>query len=643
MSSNWTKLKRKLSHRKSQKEKTEKQMPGTSDSVPVKHHYFRRFFYAFSAFFIVFGMIGIIWFVYHEDPNAFGRAEKYYRRGLEYQQEHHLDKALNSYEKCLRISSSYTDARLQLVQIYQSQGNFERAEKLLDEGLILQPRYEEFYRQKVRLLTEQNRIPEALEYLDNISATYIVVKLNAERPGAITAAPIPGTYTNSVEVTLNIPAETTVYYTTDGSAPDKNSTVYSPGEVIRVDRGSVNIRAFAINENGMPSAEFDATYRVYNNRTEYQFKDAKVEKLVRLVLGKNNGAVYYKDLESVTTLDVTAGAAAGIQGSITTLEDLLEMTNLTYINLDGETGIASFEPLRRMAQLKTLSLNRCGLTDAQFSQLSSVIWLQSLSVQTNELTSLSPITAFTSLRTLNAAGNKIKTVPALSRMSGLTDLNLSGNALTSLTFLNGNTSVKTLNISNNLITDLTPLATCPALSSLDAASNLITSAAPLAGCMRIETLNLSHNDITKLDDLQALSSLMNLNVSGTKITSIDPLARLPQLTALNVSDTEIRDFTIFAGSGLKNLSAANCGISNLTSMVMLSSLEILDVSGNYLTDIGEVALMYQLSVLNLKGNFITDFTALLNCSKLTSVNCSGLKMAEEVRSQLDRKHVTVIQ
>ena len=58
-----------------------------------------------------------------------------------------------------------------------------------------------------------------------------------------------------------------------------------------------------------------------------------VLQLVRLVLDKKSGTVYYKNLESVLTLDCVAGAAAGIKGSIKTLDDLLEMPNLKTVNL----------------------------------------------------------------------------------------------------------------------------------------------------------------------------------------------------------------------------------------------------------------------------------------------------------------------
>ncbi len=658
MSSNWTKLKRKLQRKLAElpllsqklegvaKKKTRRQKAQVrelTDSVPIKRHYFRRFFYAFSVFFILFGLIGVIWFVYHEDPNAFGQAEKYYQQGTTAQEQNDLKRALECYEKCLKIDPTNLDARLQAVLIYRTQQNYSKAESLLNEGLSLQPRYEEYYRQMVYLLTEQNRVAEALDYLDSITATYIVVKLNAERPGSISSAPQPGTFTAAVDVTLNIPDGTTVYYTTDGTAPDRNSTVYSAGEVIKVEKGTVNLRAVAINDAGMPGSEYDVSYRVYNERTKYEFKDPKVEQLVRLVLDKKSGTIYYKDLEAVTTLDCVAGNAAGAKGAINVLDDLLEMANLKTVNLSGETAITSYEPLRRLTQLQSLTLDGCNLTDEQFSKIAAIIWLSQLSVQNNQLTTLAPLASMLSLTSLDASGNQIKAVPSLSRLTALTRMDLSGNALVSLAWLTNHKTLGTLDVSNNLIPDLSPLSTCSALTELDVSSNLFTTVVPLAGCTRLETLNLSDNDIASLADLKDLTGLSNLAAADTKISTVEPLKNLTALTTLNVSGTSVRDFTPLAESKLKNLYAARCEISDLTTMVMLSSLEMLDVSGNLLNEIGAVALMYQLNVLNVSNNYVTDFSPLLNCSRLQSVNCKGSKIADAVMKQLEKSKVSVIQ
>ena len=155
-------------------------------------------------------MIGIVWFVYTQDPNAFGASEKYLERGEEALSQSDLKTALEYFEKCLEEDPKESKARLYAVDIYRAQGNYRMAEKLLNDGLSLQPRYEEYYRRMVYLLTEQNRVAEALDYLDGISTTYIVVKLNEERPAAITSSPLPGVFSQATDVVLTVPENTTV-------------------------------------------------------------------------------------------------------------------------------------------------------------------------------------------------------------------------------------------------------------------------------------------------------------------------------------------------------------------------------------------------------------------------------------------------
>jgi len=617
--------------------------PDMSESVPVKKHYFRRFFYAFSLCFIIFGLIGVVWFVYTQDPNAFGSSGKYLEQGNEALAQSDLKTALEYFEKCLDADPKESAARLRAVEIYRAQGNYQKAEQLLVDGLTLQPRYEEYYRQMIYLYTEQNRVAEALEYMNSITTTYIVVKLNEERPSAISASPLPGIFSEGQNVTLNVPDNTTVYYTLDGSAPDRNSEIYTPGSPIRVEKGTVNLRAVALNDKGMPSVEFDAAYRIYNENTEYHFKDPKVEQLVRKTLGKASGTIYYKDLESVTSVDCAAGKALGVGGSISVLDDLLEMANLTSVNLDGEKNLTSLEPLRRLSQLRSLSMDGCGLTDSHLSQLSVIIWLTSLSVENNSITTLAPIVSMVSLNTLDASGNQIKTVPSLNRLSALKTLDLSGNALNAVAWISGQQTVSTLNLSNNLITDISDLASCSALNDLNVSSNLLTSVSSLATCKRLETLNLSGNKIASLEELETLTGLINLSVSDTQISSLKPLSAMTGLTTLNVTRTSVSDFSPLAGSALKNLYASSCGISDLTTMVMLGSLEVLDVSGNRISDIGAVALMYRLSVLNISNNYVSDFSPLLNCSDLVSVSCSGSRIPDTVLSKLRNNGVTVVQ
>ncbi len=72
-----------------------------------------------------------------------------------------------------------------------------------------------------------------------------------------------GEYTGTVELTINIPANTSVYYTTDGSTPTTNATPYSPGEVLSFNRVTpLRVRAFDPTGLLQPSQVITQTYMV---------------------------------------------------------------------------------------------------------------------------------------------------------------------------------------------------------------------------------------------------------------------------------------------------------------------------------------------------------------------------------------------
>lgn len=658
MASNWTKLMRKLQQRKAEKEmskayfaekKPRKQKkkkkgkgPDMTKAVKIRRHYLRRFFYAFSVFFILFGILGIAAFVFYQDPDAFGLSRRYYQQGEEALAKNNLRVALDSFEKCLEIAPEDDNARLQAISIYLTLGDADSAEELLDEGLALRPRFVQYYREKIRLLTSQNRISESLDYINGITATYILVKLNEERPAAISSYPSPGTFTSSVKVTLAVPDGCTVYYTLDGTAPNRNSSVYTAGEQISVDKGTVNIRAVAISESGMPGAEYDVSYRVYNDRTEYVFQDSKLGQLVRQTLGKTSGTIYYKDLEKITALDMSSYSSR-LPGMVTRLDDLLEMPNLISLNLDGEANLESLDVICRLTKLKDLSLDNCGLTDADLLKLSSMVWLDSLSVASNKFTSLAALSAFSSVEELDVSGNGASSMPALSEFTRLKVLNVSGNALTGVSWLSNLKTLTKLDLSNNLIVDLTPLATCSALTELNVSSNLIVSLSPLAGSRRLTSLDISGNAVTDLGDLQNLTGMLTLSLKNTKVTSLAPLASMIGLTTLTVSGSSITDFTVLASTSLRNLYASDCGVTDLTSLVMLHSLEVLDVSHNAVSDLTPLSLISTLSVVDLSYNYVADFTPLLNCPRMRLLHCTGCGIPEAVLTQLNAKGISIVQ
>jgi len=143
------------------------------------------------------------------------------------------------------------------------------------------------------------------------------------------------------------------------------------------------------------------------------------------------------------------------------LQSLSDLTNLTRLTLDKRLGCTTTESL------------------ADLSFLSSLIALETLTVDGHQLTSLAPLARLKRLRTFSAARNSID---ELSVFAGLT-------------------SLESVGLSDNEIEDASALSSLRALGTLSLARNKISSVSAFAGLSNLRSLDISENEITTLQPL----------------------------------------------------------------------------------------------------------------------------------------------
>lgn len=183
----------------------------------------------------------------------------------------------------------------------------------------------------------------------------------------------------------------------------------------------------------------------------------------------------------------------------------------------------------------------------------------------------------------------------------VTEIKLNSNNLKGrLPSLAALTKLRTLYLNaNNLGGDLPQLP--PTLRALDIRENAFTGDISLvAGSLtNLTELNLGGNALSasSFSFLQNSPLMASLDLSGFGLKEIpEPLGRLSSLEILNLSGNEIRDFSALA---------------------KLSSLKELDLSGNQLAKVpNEASALKSLEILNLSQNKITDFSALRSLSGL---------------------------
>ena len=90
-----------------------------------------------------------------------------------------------------------------------------------------------------------------------VSSTY---EIKAEIPPAPSVAPDNGSYDKPQLITVDVPENCNVYYTTDGSAPTENSSIY--GEPIPMPLGDSNYKFASISKEGVSGDVVQKTYHL---------------------------------------------------------------------------------------------------------------------------------------------------------------------------------------------------------------------------------------------------------------------------------------------------------------------------------------------------------------------------------------------
>ncbi|KAJ3207992.1 hypothetical protein HDU67_007091 [Dinochytrium kinnereticum] len=180
-------------------------------------------------------------------------------------------------------------------------------------------------------------------------------------------------------------------------------------------------------------------------------------------------------------------------------------------------------------------------------------------------------------------------------------------------------SLSRLNLSTNLLTEegLEGIKHCANLTWLNLSGNRVESFRGLEGLSKLQVLNLSHNnlnrisdhvkkltklkalilnnnEIARIDNVTALTDLNTLVLSHNKISEIPPLPTLTNLTKLSLSHNNLRVFPDLSNNPtLRELRLSHNRIQTLAAqnttsqppLASLPALEILDLSGNLLTDL----------------------------------------------------------
>lgn len=193
--------------------------------------------------------------------------------------------------------------------------------------------------------------------------------------------------------------------------------------------------------------------------------------------------------------------------SVAALQDL---SGLTELNVSGNE-LGSIAAIGRLTNLKTLWMDKVGLSDADLEELYNLKNLKKLSIKDNaDLSETAVATLKKKLSGCSISHSELKSEIVLGGKSFAVDaenVEANGLGLSDISKVSGFTNVKHLDLSHNSISRLSPLSTLKTLETLDLSNNSISDVSALTSLKNLKQLWLNGNSISA-DQIQALKAAL---------------------------------------------------------------------------------------------------------------------------------------
>lgn len=299
---------------------------------------------------------------------------------------------------------------------------------------------------------------------------------------------------------------------------------------------------------------------------------------------------------------------------------------LSYLNeLSLESnGITDLNPLSGLKALRELNLFGNEITD--ISALNGLVQMRGLVLWENAIEDVSPLADMLLLEYLDLDTNQVRSVSVLSQLSRLTEVYLYSNQIESLAGVEGWTNLEFAWFSDNQLSDISAIQNLSYLQELELANNLITDLPPLTGLASLSYLDVSNNQIRKGEPFVDIPQLTDLSVRGNFLTDISFANSLATLSFLDASDNPLGELGNLSGSSLYELRLKQSKLDEVNSGRLPASLGRLYLDNNNIQTIDVLLTNYlQDRGANLFNLFVYASGNPLLCSQQDFLlNTSGI-------------------
>lgn len=183
-------------------------------------------------------------------------------KGYQAIQSGDYDSAESYFNRAISKDRSRPDAYTGYAEIYVDQNDLESAEDVFLSAIETQPTNEELYQAAIDFYMETEQPAKVSALLEDCEDQNVLNSVSDYISSAPTFTPEEGTYNEVQEITLSSETGGDIYYTTDGSDPTaETGTKYEEPILIQTE-GEFEIRAIAVNGNGIPSTVSSAVYTI---------------------------------------------------------------------------------------------------------------------------------------------------------------------------------------------------------------------------------------------------------------------------------------------------------------------------------------------------------------------------------------------
>lgn len=188
-----------------------------------------------------------------------------YTKGFEARADKDYETAIEYFEKAYTYDEGKKDTSMMLYmyECYTSLEEDTQAENILQDVLAIEPSSYEALYYLVKLYEEQKNYEGIAELYDTIrdsSNDKIIALFATYAPAEPIVSPNAGTFNSDQKISFSVGGDVKIYYTTDGSDPTTDSSLYD--NAIEIKEGTTTIKYISVNEYGVKSDIYEAKYEI---------------------------------------------------------------------------------------------------------------------------------------------------------------------------------------------------------------------------------------------------------------------------------------------------------------------------------------------------------------------------------------------